>query len=65
MPQHAPTPRVCRDCDGHASAMVTTGTRKLDGTRVLLRVDCPTCQGTGHLTPVSAPVVAHAGRWQA
>ncbi|MBJ7907375.1 hypothetical protein IF655_29230 [Streptomyces sp. DSM 110735] len=60
MPQHAPTPRVCRDCDGHASAMVTTGARTLDGSRVLVRVDCPACQGTGHHAPAAGLV--RAGR---
>ncbi|MGW4445048.1 hypothetical protein [Streptomyces sp. NPDC004682] len=60
MPQHASTPRVCRNCDGHASAMVTTGTRNLDGTRVLIRINCPACQGTGHHVPASGLV--RAGR---
>ncbi|MFG3045462.1 hypothetical protein ACGFZR_11115 [Streptomyces sp. NPDC048241] len=60
MPQHTPVPRLCRDCDGHASAMVTTGTWKPDGTRTLLRVDCPTCKGTGHHAPAARLV--RAGR---
>ncbi|MEU9920801.1 hypothetical protein AB0H51_05695 [Streptomyces griseoluteus] len=54
MPQPAPAPCLCRDCDGHASAMVTTGTRNPDGTRTLIRVDCPACKGTGHRTPAVA-----------
>ncbi|WP_173864783.1 hypothetical protein [Streptomyces roseifaciens] len=47
MPQHTLGPRVCRACDGFASAMVTTGTRHRDGSRALLRVVCRTCRGTG------------------
>ncbi|NEA45205.1 hypothetical protein [Streptomyces sp. SID10815] len=60
MPQHTPSPRVCRDCDGHASAVITTGTRRSDGTRVTLRVVCPACQGTGHRAPAAG--LAHTGR---
>ncbi|MFD4538480.1 hypothetical protein [Streptomyces bauhiniae] len=60
MPQPTPAPRLCRDCDGHASAMVTTGTCHPDGTRTLLRVDCPACQGTGHRTPAAR--LARAGK---
>jgi hypothetical protein len=51
MPQHHPATRVCRDCDGHASAMVTTGTRNRDDSRTLIRVDCPACKGTGRTAP--------------
>ncbi|MEU8293103.1 hypothetical protein [Streptomyces pseudogriseolus] len=47
MPQHAQNTRVCRDCDGFATAAITTGTRHGDGTRATLRVTCPTCMGTG------------------
>ncbi|MCX5169046.1 hypothetical protein OG616_13565 [Streptomyces antibioticus] len=60
MPQHARTTRACRDCDGFASAAITTGTRHRDGTRVLVHVDCPTCQGTGHLVTITGLV--RAGR---
>ncbi|MFD0136435.1 hypothetical protein ACFVIL_21120 [Streptomyces sp. NPDC127159] len=48
MPQHAPNTPVCRDCDGFPVVAITTGTRHDDGSRVTLRVACPTCQGTGH-----------------
>ncbi|MFD8275619.1 MULTISPECIES: hypothetical protein [Streptomyces] len=48
MPQHAQNTPVCRDCDGFATAAITTGTRNDDGTRATLHVTCPTCQGTGH-----------------
>ncbi|MGW0190729.1 hypothetical protein ACWDV7_34040 [Streptomyces sp. NPDC003362] len=47
MPQHTPTRRICRDCDGFATAAITTGTRHPDGTRATLRVTCPSCKGTG------------------
>jgi hypothetical protein len=60
MPQHAPSPRVCRDCDGFATVAITTGTRHPDGTRATLTVACPTCKGTGHTIP--AAVLASAGR---
>ncbi|GGX11647.1 hypothetical protein GCM10010297_36220 [Streptomyces malachitofuscus] len=44
MPQHAQNTRVCRDCDGFATAAITTGVPRPDGSRATLRV---TCQGTG------------------
>jgi DnaJ-class molecular chaperone len=60
MPQHAPSPRVCRDCDGFPIVAITTGTRHHDGTRATLRVTCPTCQGSGHATPAAG--LARLGR---
>ncbi len=51
MPQHVPTARICRDCDGFPTVAITTGTRHPDGTRVTLWITCPTCKGTGHATP--------------
>ncbi|MEU2396867.1 hypothetical protein ABZ764_02590 [Streptomyces pseudogriseolus] len=59
MPQHTQITRVCRDCDGFATAAITTGTRHRDGTRVTLRVACPACKGTGLTTPAG---VVRAGR---
>jgi len=59
MPQHAQNKPVCRDCDGFATAAITTGTRHRDGSRVLLRIDCRACNGTGH---TSAAALARAGR---
>ncbi|MEU2518543.1 hypothetical protein ABZ732_07100 [Streptomyces pseudogriseolus] len=59
MPQHAQITRVCRDCDGFATAAITTGTRHRDGTPVTLRVTCPTCKGTGLTAPAG---VVRAGR---
>ncbi|MFF3462138.1 hypothetical protein [Streptomyces sp. NPDC002619] len=61
MPQHAPSTRVCRDCDGFATVAITTGTRNLDGTRATLTVACLACRGTGHATPATASTVP-AGR---
>ncbi len=60
MPQHAQNTRVCRDCDGFATAAITTGTRHTDGTRATLRVTCPTCQGTGTTAPAAS--LTRAGR---
>ncbi|MEU0457234.1 hypothetical protein ABZ322_30475 [Streptomyces sp. NPDC006129] len=60
MPQLAQNTPVCRDCDGFATATITTGTRHRDGTRATLRVACPTCQGTGHTLTV--PALAKTGR---
>ncbi|MFF0833780.1 hypothetical protein ACFYWF_12510 [Streptomyces sp. NPDC003344] len=54
MPQHAPGTRVCHDCDGHATAHITTGTRRPDGTRHTLTVVCPACKGTGRRAPVGS-----------
>ncbi|AXE86358.1 hypothetical protein [Streptomyces sp. Go-475] len=59
MPQHAQNTPVCRDCDGFATAAITTGTLHADGTRVTLRLDCPTCQGTGRTLPAT---LARTGR---
>ncbi|MEU6252231.1 hypothetical protein [Streptomyces sp. NPDC047043] len=39
--------RICPNCDGFATAAVTSGARHRDGTRLLLHVDCGTCHGTG------------------
>ncbi|OEJ95498.1 hypothetical protein [Streptomyces thermolilacinus] len=56
MPQHPHTAPVCRDCDGFATATITTGNRHTDGSRATLRVTCVTCQGTGHTTIAAARV---------
>jgi DnaJ-class molecular chaperone len=53
MPDSTPHTRVCRDCDGFAAAVITTGTRNLDGTRATLRVACPGCKGTGRTLPAA------------
>ncbi|RPE40745.1 hypothetical protein EDD90_3810 [Streptomyces sp. Ag109_O5-1] len=54
MPRNTPSPRVCHDCDGFASAAITTGTRNPDGTRTTLAVDCRACHGTGTTAPAAA-----------
>ncbi|MFJ7229774.1 hypothetical protein ACIQVF_09540 [Streptomyces tendae] len=59
MPQHAQNTRVCRDCDGFATAAITTGTRHRDGSRATLRITCPACKGTGHTAPAA---LARTGR---
>jgi RNase P subunit RPR2 len=51
MPQRAQNTPVCRNCDGFVTVAITTGTRHRDGTRVTVRVTCPSCKGTGHTTP--------------
>ncbi len=60
MPQRTRTARVCRDCDGFPVVAITAGTRHTDGTRTTLRITCPTCQGTGHTTPIVG--LTRAGR---
>ncbi|MFE2685550.1 hypothetical protein [Streptomyces mirabilis] len=60
MPQRAQNTPVCRDCDGFATAAITTGTRNRDGSRATLRVACRACKGTGYTAP--AAVLARAGR---
>uniref|UniRef100_A0AAU3HV38 Molecular chaperone DnaJ n=1 Tax=Streptomyces sp. NBC_01393 TaxID=2903851 RepID=A0AAU3HV38_9ACTN len=47
MPQHVRNMPVCRDCDGFATAAITTGGRNRDGSRTTLRIACPACKGTG------------------
>ncbi|MFE9800603.1 hypothetical protein ACFYP6_17320 [Streptomyces goshikiensis] len=51
MPQSASTPPVCRDCDGFATATITTGLRTANGTRETLPVHCPACRGLGRSVP--------------
>ncbi|MFI8238364.1 hypothetical protein ACIF83_14035 [Streptomyces sp. NPDC085866] len=60
MPQRAQNTPVCRDCDGFATAAITTGTRHRDGSRVTFRVDCHACKGTGNITRAAA--LARTGR---
>ncbi|MBV7697593.1 hypothetical protein [Streptomyces sp. TRM70350] len=53
MPAHAPNRPVCRNCNGFPVVSITTGDRHGDGSRVLLRVVCHACQGTGNALPVT------------
>lgn len=48
MPAHVPNRPLCHHCDGFPVVSITTGDRHRDGSRVLLRVVCHVCQGTGH-----------------
>lgn len=60
MPQHTPAPvRVCPDCDGHATASVSVGSRRPDGTLPTLTLGCRACSGTGTV-PVRRPAPAFA-----
>jgi hypothetical protein len=53
MPDSTPHTRVCRDCDGFATAAITTGTRHTDGTRATLTLACSACKGTGRVLPAA------------
>ncbi|MFD3617121.1 hypothetical protein ACFWWT_18145 [Streptomyces sp. NPDC058676] len=59
MPVRVSNRPTCRNCNGFSSVSITTGDRHRDGSRVLLRVVCPTCQGTGHTHPAT---ITQAGR---
>ncbi|MFE3033570.1 hypothetical protein ACFXKY_18225 [Streptomyces canus] len=60
MPVRVTNRSICRNCDGFPVVSITTGTRRRDGSRVLLRVVCSVCQGTGQ-APRAASLV-RAGR---
>ena len=59
MPLHASNRWICRHCDGFCVVVITTGGRHRDGSRVLFRVVCHACQGTGHAAPART---AQAGK---
>ncbi|MCD0482334.1 hypothetical protein LO771_07885 [Streptacidiphilus sp. ASG 303] len=62
MPQTTPAPvRVCPDCDGHATAAVSLGPRRADGTLPTVTVACRTCHGAGAV-PARRLALAAAGR---
>ncbi|CAM5684575.1 hypothetical protein SALBM311S_09145 [Streptomyces alboniger] len=42
-----PPPRICPNCDGHASAAITLGGRDTQGNRRTITAYCPACHGTG------------------
>ncbi|MZF84463.1 hypothetical protein [Streptomyces sp. SID5643] len=42
-----PAPRICPNCDGFASAAITTGSRDACGHLHTLTVDCRACDGLG------------------
>ncbi|MGW6566928.1 hypothetical protein [Streptomyces sp. NPDC054975] len=58
MPETTQAPRICRDCDGFATATITTGLQTAHGMRHTVRVHCTTCQGTGHTNTVAILVRA-------
>ncbi|MEU5215118.1 hypothetical protein AB0G79_02825 [Streptomyces sp. NPDC020807] len=60
MPENSLARRVCRDCDGFATATITTGLRTDDGARDTIPVHCTTCRGTG--TRTAPTTLARAGR---
>ncbi|MFI5862114.1 hypothetical protein [Streptomyces sp. NPDC051546] len=59
MPETVSTAPVCHDCDGFATATITTGSRSTDGTRATVHVNCPTCRGLGRTAPA---VLVRIGR---
>ncbi|MEU5045541.1 hypothetical protein [Streptomyces griseorubiginosus] len=61
MPVRLTNRPVCGNCDGFPVVSITTGARRRDGSRVLLRVVCSVCQGTGHAHHAPAASVP-AGR---
>ncbi|MGW1673451.1 hypothetical protein [Streptomyces sp. NPDC002324] len=44
---HPTTPRICPNCDGHASAAITLGGRDHHGHLRTITAHCPACHGTG------------------
>ncbi|GGZ13628.1 hypothetical protein [Streptomyces poonensis] len=42
-----PAPRICPNCDGFASAAITTGGRDAHGHLRTITADCRSCHGTG------------------
>ncbi|MEW2571368.1 hypothetical protein [Streptomyces sp. NPDC047070] len=54
MPQHVTNTPACRNCGGFPVVSITTGARHRDGSRVLLRIVCRACNGTGHRAPTAA-----------
>ncbi|WP_405955575.1 hypothetical protein [Streptomyces phaeochromogenes] len=51
MHQHDSNTPDCAFCGGFPVVAIATGARHRDGSRVLLRVVCRGCQGTGHGAP--------------
>nr|WP_223188178.1 hypothetical protein [Streptomyces sp. TRM68416] len=56
---HASNRPKCRNCKGFSVVSIAISDRRRDGSRVLLRVVCHACQGTGRSLPVTS---AQAGR---
>ncbi|MFC4468856.1 hypothetical protein ACFPH6_30745 [Streptomyces xiangluensis] len=59
MTDHAPAPaRICPNCDGFATAAVTSGGRDSRGHLHTITARCMTCQGTGTVRPARRREVA-------
>ncbi|MFF7724169.1 hypothetical protein ACFZDB_33115 [Streptomyces luteogriseus] len=43
----SPTARICPNCDGFATAAITTGSRDRHGHRHTITAHCLACHGTG------------------
>jgi RNase P subunit RPR2 len=46
-PTTTPTPRICPNCDGFATATITTGSRDQHGHLPTLTIACRACNGLG------------------
>ncbi|WP_327595023.1 hypothetical protein [Streptomyces chartreusis] len=57
-PATSTTDRICSNCDGFATAAISSGGRDARGHLHTLTVDCRVCSGTG---TVSAPAAQLAG----
>ncbi|MEV6735640.1 hypothetical protein AB0N14_01360 [Streptomyces sp. NPDC051104] len=58
IPAQTASPRICPNCDGFASAAVSSGARDARGHLPTITVDCPACHGTG---AVPAPIAQLVG----
>ncbi|MGX1566986.1 hypothetical protein [Streptomyces sp. NPDC055506] len=47
----APAPRICPNCDGFATAAITTGGRDRHGHLRTIPVGCRACNGLGAVQP--------------
>lgn len=54
---NATNTRICPNCDGFATAAISSGGRDTRGHLHTLTVDCPACHGTGAV-PVSVAQLA-------
>jgi hypothetical protein len=52
-----PSPRICPNCDGFATAAVSSGGRDHRGHLHTITVVCPACHGTGTLPARAAQLV--------
>ncbi|MEU9439325.1 hypothetical protein AB0D42_00050 [Streptomyces sp. NPDC048304] len=52
-----PSPRICPNCDGFATAAVSSGGRDHRGHLRTITVACPACHGTGTLPVRAAQLV--------